>query len=382
MKYSSVKVKVDCSNGSRFVSLLIANDIKVNNVELSETGAILIINDNDYIKLVSIADELAFKVKIISNYGIKGIIKKSLISLPYVVTLCVTIIMGFIGSLFVYDVRVITANGNSNYAVEKILVDNGIVGVMSKISIDKKHLEQIVLDNIPEVNFVTVYIDGISLCVNVVQSELPDSSGSHDTLVSTTEGIVSRVMVRSGTPLVKEGDRVSVGDELIAGYHICDNTPTDDIEEGEKVPCEADGEVYGTVYHHKRIVIPEKTLYIQYTGNKKTYTELFLGNMRVGKAHSVPFNQYQVARSEEKTYNLLPFKYVTYTYYEYKQVVLEKSIYIEKVLSDINKEISSEMPAGARIISSHHELKGVSTGEVLDVFYEVEQRLDNGGFDY
>ena len=382
MKYSSIKVKILCANGASFVSSIIANDIKVSDVDISAKYISLTIEDDKFPNLMNLADELGFEVKVISNYGIKGIINKSLISLPYVVTLIVTVGMSFVASLFVYDVRIVTTNGLPNYEVERILVANGIEGVMPKNKIDKKLIEQLILEGIPEVNFATVYIDGISLLVSLVQTELPDSSVTHDSLVSTADAIVTRVVVRSGTPLVEAGDRINTGDELIAGYHVCDNTPTDDIEEGEIVPCEADGEVYGTVYHHKRIVVPEQALYMQATGAKKTVTEIYIGGLRIGKSHKIPYGNYQVTHTEQLIYNLLPIKYVKYTYYEYKETVMDKGVYIDKVLGDMNRDISANMPVGARITSSSHEIKTTALGSFLDVYYEVEQRLDNGGYNY
>ena len=123
-------------------------------------------------------------------------------------------------------------------------------------------------------------------------------------------------------------------------------------------------------------------MYMQATGAKKSIRELYLGNWRIGKVHKVPYETYQLTRTEQLTNNLLPIKYVNYTYYEYERIAMDKSTYIDRIFGDIIRDISANMPAGGRILSSHHELKSTAMGEVLDVHCEVEQRLDNGGYDY
>ncbi len=382
MKFSSTRVSVNCSNGARFASRLIQADINVFDVIISNDNVSLKVDDSQLSALISIAEELGYQVQILEQYGANGFLKKCLISLPYAVTIMVTVVLGFVSSMYVFDIRVETANGVPNYEVRRVLEENNIVGVMPKSKIDGRLIEQLLLDSIPEINFATVYVDGISLCVSLVQSDTTEGTVKQKTLISTADGIVSRVMVRSGTAVVEAGMSVKAGDELIAGYHICDNTPTDDIEEGEKIECEADGEVYGTVYHHKRIVIPKNIMYMQATGAKKSIRELYLGNWRIGKVHKVPYETYQLTRTEQLTNNLLPIKYVNYTYYEYERIAMDKSTYIDRIFGDIIRDISANMPAGGRILSSHHELKSTAMGEVLDVHCEVEQRLDNGGYDY
>lgn len=382
MILSSVRCRVNCRNGGRFITRLTAREIAVRDLEITDTYISLIVKCKQLALVKSVALEYGYDLVVERYYGLKGLFTKGLVFLPYTMTVILTSILTIIASCYVYNLDVSTVDGNRCYEVEHFLVEQGFGGILPKTKIDTKSVEQLVLTNMTNVNFATCYIDGMSLKVTVSVNEEGKLTEKSSSLTAITDGVVSRVIVRGGTPLVNEGDRVKIGQELIAGYHIADNTPTDGEENGEKIECIADGEVYGIVYYQKRLVIPSQAVYMQATGRKKMIRQVYLGDWRIGKEHKKPFEHYQCTRTVSKMINILPFTFETFTYYEYSEQILDRESYIEKVLTDTRKSVMDSMPIDGKIMKETHKIKNVDNSEILYIYIEVEQRLDNGGNNY
>ena len=133
--------------------------------------------------------------------------------------------------------------------------------------------------------------------VKDVSNETPKKSEDKKNLYSTTDAIVTRVMVRSGTSEVQVGERVRVGDILIGGYHIADNTPSDGEENGDILEVVADGEVYGRVYTHKRFVIPEQNYTYVKTGKSKIKRQIGFNNLAILKAGGSPYEFFELCKN-------------------------------------------------------------------------------------
>ena len=87
-------------------------------------------------------------------------------------------------------------------------------------SVDYKEIENAVMSENPRVTFVTAYKRGNALVVSAEVSSSVTEPLSKNTSDIKTEvsGIVEEVSVLRGTALVKEGDKVSVGDTLVGAY--------------------------------------------------------------------------------------------------------------------------------------------------------------------
>lgn len=382
MILSKTTFKIKCKNGSRLISRFVSNKIKLTNVIITDIDITFTINNKYISKVTNIANDFGYKLEIISSSGMQGLLKKCFVVLPFTITIIIMSTLTFVMSLFVFNVKVFAVDNSECNQIYNYLYSNGYDKVLFKGDIDLKKLENDLLNNIPSINFVTCYIDGISLKVNISKGNIPNEKPKGESLVANYEGMVTRVMVRSGTPLVKEGEIVKVGQELIGGYHLIDNNPTDDSDGEEKVECSADGEVYGIVYHHKRVYLPDKFVYMQKTGKSKVIREMFIGNLRIGGSHKIPYEHYQYVKNEEYFMNILTIKFVTYTYYEYSAISMDKNAYIDKIVLEANQDIIENMPIGSKIIKTQYLEKNIEGKNVLDIFIEVEQRLDNGGYNY
>lgn len=330
------------------------------------------IKSNDYVTVAAILNAFSIDFQRVSYYGgarTIDIIKRRAFM---IVGLMLGLAIVFFASQFVYKVE-IDGDNRYNGVIERLLIDSGISGVVYKGKLDTNALELKIVECIPEVTNATVYINGAVLKVNTVTNETPSVPiGANARVLSAYQAIVTRIYVSSGTANVSVGDSVKKGDTLIEG-HI--NTNKEDYQEpsdAKYVPVEAKGEVFGKVYYHKRLILSDSAVISEYTGKTETRRDLYIGNMRIGKAHKKPFEIYSSNVSYETIGFILPIKVVTTVYRETTERIVTREEYREWLLEKANDELLSQMPMDAVI--SDKEI--IEIGDTIDIYYEAEHRID------
>lgn len=330
------------------------------------------IKSNDYVAVTTILNAFNIDFQRVSYYGgarTIDIIKRRAFM---IVGLMLGLAIVFFASQFVYKVE-IDGDNRYNGVIERLLIDSGISGVVYKGKLDTNALELKIVECIPEVTNATVYINGAVLKVNTVTNETPSVPiGANARVLSAYQAIVTRIYVSSGTANVSVGDSVKKGDTLIEG-HI--NTNKEDYQEpsdAKYVPVEAKGEVFGKVYYHKRLILSDSAVISEYTGKTETRRDLYIGNMRIGKAHKKPFENYSSNVSYETIGFILPIKVVTTVYRETTERIVTREEYREWLLEKANDELLSQMPMDAMI--SDKEI--IEIGDTIDIYYEAEHRID------
>lgn len=381
MILSQYLVIIKGSNCLRVINALKDRNIPIFEVKFDKNVQFLIAHKN-YIKLKNLAETYGVEVEIVSKSGLAKLAQKAIENLPYIIACCLCAIMLFSSLQFVYHTQINCSNQVYSNKVATLLKQNKINGVLPKRKIDLAKVENLILKNIEQVSFATCYIEGLTLKIDLVANDNPIIAEKKENLISNYDAIVTRVMVREGTSLVREGQRVSVGDVLIGGFHIADNTPTDGTETGEIFNCAADGEVYGKVYIHKRFLAPKQAITYVKTGKSTTISDLGFGELMLIKHKKTPYKNYEISVTSSKIYNILPISVKSYTYYELKKVVIDQKTYVEQIKNKFNKELIASLKSDARILSQKSEIKIVDGVSYLDINYEIEQRIDNGGHNY
>lgn len=330
------------------------------------------IKSSDYETVNAILNAFSIDFQRVSYYGGARTIDLIKRRAFMIVGLIIGLMMVFIASQFVYKVEI---NGNNRYngVIERVLIDSGISGVMYKGKLDTDALELKIVECIPEVTNATVYIDGAVLKVTTVTNETPSVPvGADARVLSAYQAIITRIYVSSGTANVSVGDSVKKGDTLIEG-HI--NTNKEDYQEssdGNYVPVEAKGEVFGKVYYHKRVVLTDTAVISEYTGNVEKRRDLYIGNMLIGKPHKKPFENYSSSVSYDTLSFILPLKVVTTVYRETAERVVDRTEYREWLLEKADEELTLAMPMDAVI--TNKEI--IEVGDTIDIYYEAEHRID------
>ena len=381
MILSRYKVVATGSNRTRLINKLNNKNITIYNLVTIEKTTFWV-NAKDYKTVKHFAEIYSVQVEIEADSGLSKALRDSLKNLPYMIAAVVCFIILLVSTNFVYNIKVEAQNDIYANKVQTLLNENKLNGVIPKNKINLKEIENLILNNVDEVSFATCYIEGFSLMVKIVANDNPKQSETKKDLTSRYDAVVTRVIVRSGTSEVAPGKVVKAGDILIGGYHIADNTPSDGEESGDRIDVNADGEVYGKVYTHKRFVIPNKNYAFVKTGKSSIKRQLGFNNLTILKSGKIPYEFFEVATTEIKLFGVLPLKVVTFEYFELKKVEIEQNTYIENLKNKFDSEFIEAMSGEAKLLSKNYEIKTVEGVKYLDIFYETEQRLDNGGHYY
>ncbi len=224
-----------------------------------------------------------------------------------------------VASGYVWRIEIMgNENVNSNEIIE-VLDENG-VSIFSPLNRNSnEEIEKIVLNNFKNVSMVSVVKKGTSIIVNIKEKLITNENQGFGALLASEDGTIKNIKLIQGTPVVKVGDVVRAGDELVAPY-VVDSS-------GNCIPIEPKAEITfefllsGQSVHNNTVQVQKRT------GRNVCERKMsFLDREIVTTKVEVPFEIYELERSE--TYlstSTLPLKYVTLTYHEIENVTIEKS---------------------------------------------------------
>lgn len=123
----------------------------------------------------------------------------------------------FIASRFVWSIEF---DGNyiyTDYAMLRFLNEHGISTGDKVKNIDTENIEKAIKDELSQVTWVNVRIEGNILKVSIDESKADElhSTTNDGNIISGYSGVIEYIITRSGTPKVTVGDEVSEGDILV-----------------------------------------------------------------------------------------------------------------------------------------------------------------------
>lgn len=119
---------------------------------------------------------------------------------------------------FVWSVEVV---GNQRVLTQDVLEvakGAGLRQGLPKWNLDAGAVEKAILEQLPGISWVGVYVKGTRVTIELVEKTLPEEKQwPFVHVVAGKAGLVKEILVQNGHPLVKEGDTVVPGQILISG---------------------------------------------------------------------------------------------------------------------------------------------------------------------
>lgn len=279
-------------NRARLLNTFKGGGVRLNRVAvLSPSETEVTVAKKDLPKAVAILDSLCY------NYSVKSepLGNALLRRLPLLLASALCAAAVFSSNLFVWRIEVAGAEGARLAEVLAVAAESGARAGVPKAFVDTAAVTA-ALRQTSGISSASVSYHGNSLKISVLTSyapEPPDPSGTE--LVSGYDGVITRLVVESGTPLVQPGDVVKRGDVLISGnvFSTLDGTLIGQTE--------VRGSVYARVtFNYSYPVRSTSTLVT--TGNTYVATALSLFGLTIGGGEP-PFELYE---SESTTSRLFP----------------------------------------------------------------------------
>lgn len=266
----------------------------------------------------------------------------------------------YVLSLFLWDISFI---GQLSYTEEFLLKYLKTIKVCTGMplkKVDCKKIEDAIRNSYPEIGWVSAELQGTKLTIHLVETNFKEQEGKREGeyhIVANRDGIIEKLIVRSGVPVVKKGQQVKKGDIIISGV-LEYKDDAGNIIKKEAVVADGDVEIKGA-----RTLLETCDLFYK----KKTYTGYCKNVVQVGLFHrnlyvTNPFKTFNRYRKYDiissvrdcklsKSF-VLPISYGSICYREYEEQFVqykreEATAVLEKMLQQNIKEIKA---SGGRIV--------------------------------
>ncbi|MCC3867566.1 sporulation protein YqfD [Terrisporobacter mayombei] len=327
-----------------FLNYLIRNKIYVYNVNRIEKTKIQFnINRENFKKLKKIHRSNKFNIKVKKQTGIPFIAKRIYTYRGMVICAIISLIILMSTSQFVTDVYITAPEGIDKAALKKELYIQGVKPGVYKKSIDRKIVRDNIMGKFNQIAYVSINVKGTNIFVNITkkdESQNSQENSNYCNIIATKDGIIEKVVPRSGEALVEEGDIVKKGDVLVNGANTT-----------------ALPEVWATTFYEAKKSSNYIDIKNQRTDNKKKVYTISFYDKKYKILRKIKYKDYEI---ENKTHELkigdytFPVKIIESTFYEVKKV--ENKIDVEKIKEELStavlKELDYTIPVSARIVDS------------------------------
>ncbi len=260
--------------------------------------------------------------KILNQYGYRyDLSHATKIWIGCAIGAVVSLFLMIILSQFCWQVEVNGCNSELKHRVQEVLEQNLHCTGQKWDNIDFLYLNDEIQKQC-DTGIVSFGRYGCTLVVNFSEYVPPIELKQTNTMgvFATADGIVSRIFVESGTPLVKAGDTVHVGQMLIAPYIV--------IDENE-VAAEAKGRISLFVWHSSTVEFKEKSKVYARTGQKCGSLEEVWHDRIISTSGKNTFEHFEVEVRKRKLFTL-PVTLIYTTFYELDLVEVNEKFEDEK----------------------------------------------------
>ncbi len=362
-------ITIEGLNLEKFISFLAKNGIYLFNIRrISSTKIEAYIYKEDLQALIHLYKKSNYNFKIKRSIGLpflmKRIYKRKTLLIGGILSLFILLFL----TTFITNVYIDCPEGIDKTALRKELYSCGLKPWMNKYMIDKKEIRDHILAKFNKAAYISINIKGTNAFVEIVKKaeEPKENIKINCNIIAKKNGIIEKIIARSGETLVSKGDIVKKGDVLIAGGDVV-----------------AKGEAWARTFYEIKETIDYLDKTKSKTGNHKSVYKLKLFHKDFHIKKKISYKNYVIKKRdikfEYKGYKF-PLEIEKSTFYEVD--VKEKKKDISRLKKELRekglKKIDYLLPVQARIIHirEDYQVKGC----ILEFTITIET-LENIGKD-
>jgi len=341
---------------ARLLNLTARQGIKFWDLSYRENMVTVKIRPRDLKRLRPLLKKTGCRVKILHKAGapfilLRGKRRKGLaLGIAF---FCATL---YFLSLFVWQINI---EGNSDVRTEEIravLENYGVKEGTRKKDLDLSGLERALLLEIDDLKWVGASVKGVFLNIQVVERlREPPAEEESRCLVAAKDGLVTNILVLAGEALVKAGDTVQKGQELISGkVQVLEEQKGEQVEKVLEV--KPRGIVEAVVWYESYAEAPLYLVQKRKTGNFTRSICLVVNGREycLWGPPASPYRNYELEKIK-RAYawrNLrLPVELSSICYWEIEVEIRAVSPReaLQKARSKALEEVNAQLPRGAAI---------------------------------
>lgn len=361
----------------KFINICNSKQINLWNIKKENSIKMLAsIKISDFKELKQICRKTKCKVKIQNKKGLPFTIKKYKKRKVFLLFLMLIILTIIVLSNFIWNIEIEGDESIPKEEIMELVKNEGLEIGAFKGKVDTKEIINKIRLERDDVSWVGIDIEGTNAIIKLVKAdEKPEIINEEEycNIVADRDATILKVSAQNGTPLVKEGDTVTNGDIIIAGWMEGKYTGKQYVH--------AQGEVQAKVsYTTIEKVYLKETKKVE-TGESENRYSVKINNFQINLLKTLPkFQKYDTIEENKKlklfSNFYLPLEIVKYTYKEYEEQLVVHSFEEAKQIGiDRAKESLQEELDGKEILDK--QVKVISEPEYIEVqvTYEVKENI-------
>lgn len=268
--------------------------------------------------------------------------------------LCMIMILGF--SQFIWEITISGGEVYSKNEILKYVTDHYYHFGTLKYQVDCNALEEHLREEYEEIAWVSCSIQGTRLHIDIKETldrKTKQNPKKPCDIIANKSGIITKMAVKSGTPLVSVGDSIKKGTTLISGliYYYSDDftvTQTDQIK--------ADGVIIMRTKETYHDAIPIRYYEKKIVKRRKQIKQIYIGSYQIKltdrkrKEHTNLITDRKALKIGKSFY--LPIGVTIQTLEEYtpKEKILSKKEAQMKLKKQLEKYLAKKEKNGVKIV--------------------------------
>lgn len=358
----------------RFINICASKKIFLWNLERKKSTILTAnISISDFRKIKRIIKKIKCKVKINNKKGLPFILNKYRKRKILIILLIPIFLIIIISSRFVWNIEIKGTNNISKQDLEEQLREEGLKVGQIKNKLNTKDIITNIRLKRKDISWMEINLKGTNAIINIVEAdEKPDivKENEYCNIVSNKKGVITKITAEKGTALVKVGDIVEEGTNLIGGYMEGKYTDIRYVH--------AQGEIKAKVWYTKKKKSSYTREISKFTGNEKNRYSIIINNFPINLYKSIPnFEKYDKI-NEEKKLKIFSNFYIPISINKniYKEKFTEKITYGKQELQNILISELEEEFEQENIDSSNITNKIVNIYQTKDKKLEVEMTYE------
>ena len=274
-----VRIRITGYSPERFLNLCKHKGIEMWGLEAKSQAYEMYMTINGFRKLKPIIKKTRTHIIITERYGVPFFFHKYRKRKVFFLSIILCIGLIYILSRFIWNIDIKGNHSITDEVLIEYLETEGVYHGMKRTKVNCEAIDTNIRKNFDKIIWVSASLEGCNIIVQVKENtdtfQVGQIEETPSDIISSADGIITKIITRSGVPCVKEGDVVKVGDILVTGTVEVKNDAGEVVREDYKA---ADADIYAEVqipyedvcktiyqekqYHNKR----HKLIYIKLFG--------------------------------------------------------------------------------------------------------------------
>lgn len=378
-----LRIRIKSGYPERFFNICASRNIRIWEICSSEGEYEGSIRISDFKKLLPVVRKTKTRLWIRNRCGFPFFLQNCWKRKGYVLGFFFFFLILYFASCHIWEIHI---EGNliySNDILMDYLSENGIFSGMNKNYVSCPEIERLLRNQYEDITWVSASIAGSRLMIRIQENSdiviYYEGNPAAADLIADHDAVISSIITRSGTPLVKKGDAVKKGDILVSSEVII----YDDFgAEVRREQVRADADILGEVTYSYQDKQAYQYEYKEYTGNEQKGYAVTFGRMRFFLwAFPVPYHLFDriSERSNLKfgTNFYLPISLEKWYYKEYAvcQGEYSKEQAAQLLLERKNQNFQNFIEKGLQIIKNDVKISIEQNEAVASGLVVVQQKI-------